>query len=239
MRSSSRMQLPLLITLVLGSTAPAWAQNVWQDKPYQQWTMSEVEQLLRDSPWAQLREKGAYPEQTANASAANPADAVIIYLRSALPVRQALARLRQLRAKYDKLSDSEKKTVDEKTKVLLDCPACAENYIVTLAPGSGKTKGVPATLQKMAPAEVKLNVRVSNERGETRELVHFVAPKFEGDEALFFFARFNSKGEPLITPDTKKLIVIFDRKIFSLTAFPLIKFEFDVSKMTVNGKVAF
>lgn len=238
MRSSIRIQIPLLLTLLLGSAVSALGQGVW-DKPYQQWTMSEVEQILRDSPWAQIRDKGVYLDQSPTDAPANSSDAVIVYLRSALPVREALARLRQLRAKYDKLSDSEKKSVDEKNKVLLDCPACADNYVVTMAPGTGKNKGVPTILQTMAPDEVKLNVRISNERGETRELVHFVAPKFQGDDALFFFARFNGKGELLLTTDTKKLFVVFDQKIFNMSAFPIIKFEFDVSKMTVNGKVAF
>ena len=237
MRSSVRMRLPLLLMLLLVCTAPAWGQGVWE-KPYQQWTMTEVEQLLRDSPWAQIRDKGAYFEQSETAIA-NSSESILIYLRSALPVRQALARLRQLKAKYDKLSDSDKKAIDEKNKVLLDCPACVDNYVVTLAPGAGKVKGVPIILQTMAPDEVKLNVHISNERGEMRELVHFVAPKFQGDDALFFFARFNSKGEPLLAADTKKLFVVFDRKIFSMSAFPIIKFEFDVAKMTVNGKVAF
>jgi hypothetical protein len=115
------------------------------DRPYQQWTAKEAEALLFDSPWAQTRSglvaAGRWDPLT---EAANTA--VTLSLRSALPVRQALARLRQLKNRYDK---------------------------------------------KMK----------------------FVNPKFVQDDAVFYFSRFNSKGEPLISPANRKLTISFDPRI--------------------------
>src|SRR5262249_7860382 len=66
-------------------------------KPMEQWTQKEAENLLIDSPWAQTLGGGvAADQQTLTGTT------VTIRLRSALPIRQALARLRQLKSKYDK-----------------------------------------------------------------------------------------------------------------------------------------
>jgi hypothetical protein len=91
----------------------------------------------------------------------------------------------------------------------------------------------------MSEEEVKQNIKLINDQGEMRELVHFTRPKTQVDEAVFFFSRFNERGEPLLTPQSKKLIVAFGDKI--MENFPIIirRFEFDVDKMIVNGQVAF
>ena len=236
MKVSKRFPLlaPLLLpAITLGSSL---VQNAWQQEPYQNWNLSEVEKFLTDSPWAQLRQKGVVLGVDNPTGVSTAPESVVLRLRSALPMRLVLARLRQLKGKYDTLSDAGKKSLDEKNKVLIECPACIDNYVASLAPGYGGRKGVPSILQTMAEAEVKLNVQMANEKGETRPLVHFAAPKNQGDEAVFFFARFNDKGEPLINPKSTKLLITFDSKIFSGTPT---KFEFDVSKMLIDGAVAF
>jgi hypothetical protein len=43
-----------------------------------------------------------------------------------------------------------------------------------------------------------------------RELVHFIAPKHDGDEAIFFFPRLDDQKRPLLTPESKKLIFYFE-----------------------------
>jgi hypothetical protein len=52
---------------------------------------------------------------------------------------------------------------------------------------------------------------LTNERGERRELVHFIAPKHDGDEAIFFFPRLDDQKRPLLTPKSKKLFSILPR----------------------------
>ena len=59
---------------------------------------------------------------------------VTVRLRSALPIRQALLRLKQIEAKYDNMSENDRADFDARMKGLIDCPACGENYIITLGP---------------------------------------------------------------------------------------------------------
>ena len=205
-------------------------------KPYQQWTAKEAEGLLTDSPWAQTL-TGLIAAGRLDPLIEVVDTAVTVRLRSALPLRQALARVKQLKAKYDQKSASDKAGIDEKNRPLLECPECANYYVVAMSPGPASSTGLPTSLQTTSLANVKLNVQIKNERGETRELVKFVNPKFTGDDAVFFFSRFNSQGEPLISPANRTLTISFDPRIFEWKKATLTKFEFDVAKMIVNGQV--
>lgn len=120
---------------------------------------------------------------------------------------------------------------------MLECPDCADHYVVVMSPGPGSVSGIPTNLQYVSLDRLKLSVHIRNEKGETRELVKFVRPKFFEDEAMFFFSRFNSKREPLISPANQTLTISFDLSIFASSAPRLARFEFDVTKMIVNGQV--
>lgn len=209
-------------------------------KPYLQWSEKEAKELVINSPWAQTQTGLVWVDRFATPTPA--ADSTItIRLYSALPLRQALARLRQIKTRYDRKSDRDKAAIDAKNRELLECPACNNYYMVTMSPGPDSMNGLPPLPRPLSFAVMKRNVYIKNEKGETRELTNFVAPKFFGDEALFFFARFNSKGEPLISPANRTLIISFDRFMFRWAPAPatLAKFEFDVAKMTVNGQIVF
>jgi hypothetical protein len=229
-----------LLAVMLGWAAMLPAPRVYgqSDKPYRQWTADEVDKLLSNSAWAQtqggLVAIGSLDPPTAAANTA-----ITIRLHSALPMRQALARLRQLKNKYDKRSDIEKAAIDEKNKPMLECSECADYYVVVMSPGPGSHEGLPTGLQTMSLALVKNNVQIKNEKGENRELVKFVRPKFFEDNAMFYFSRFNAKGEPLISPAHRTLTISFDPRIFEWKTARLTKFEFDVAKMIVNGQVVF
>jgi len=242
---ANKYMLLLPMTLVFATESMSFlaTQNTSPQKPYGEWTISDVEKLLTDSPWAQTRSKGVaigYDIPILNSANAPPSpESVTLRLRSALPIRQALLRLRQLKAKYDKMNAADRAAFDNKNKPLIDCPACDDNYVVALGPGPGRGKGVPSIFQNMSLAEAKLNVQLENERGERRELVHFTPPKFQGDEAVFFFSRFNERSEPLLNQNSKKLIFTFNPKIFGNSPVAITKFESDVSKMMLNGTVEF
>lgn len=214
------------------------AQSDWRQTPYQQWTLVEVEKLLSDSPWAQTRARELV-RIVQSPGTTFDSGSLTVRLRSALPVRQALVRLRQIRGKYDKMGESEKASFDNKQKVLLECPGCADNYVISLSPPFERPSGVPSKLREMAFATIKNYVQLANESGETRELVHFEPPKAQGGEATFFFSRFNDKGQPLVTPSDKKLIISFEPHIFSTNVSVPMRFEFDVSKMVLNEGVLF
>lgn len=226
--------------------ASAWgsivcAQQGWQTKPYQQWTKEDIIKIASDSPWAQVQQ--ARPA-TGEYVPTDYLPSVTIRLRSALPIRQALLRLKQLEAKYDKMNASDRSVFDAKLKGLLECPACAEHYVVTLGPpvSSHQMKNGLGTLVNADFSLLQKRVYLMNDLGERRELIQFVAPKHDEDEATFFFPRFVEKGRLLLLPGSKKLYFIFEatnlRSGFELDSIPE-RFEFDVSKLLVNGKIEF
>ena len=216
-------------------------QQGWQTKPYQQWTKDDIIKIASDSPWAQVQQ--ARPATGENIPTAY-LPSVTIRLRSALPIRQALWRLKQLDAKYERMKDDERTKFDAQMKGLLECPACADNYIVTLGPpiSQHQMKNGLGSLVNTNLSLLQSRVYLVNERGERRELIHFVAPKHDEDEAVFYFPRLDGKGNPLFANGSKKLYFIFEAQdLHTGAGLGLIpeRFEFDVTKLTISGKIEF
>src|SRR5947207_14939606 len=128
---NQRLFFSLLLVSGCCALIPSTVHAQLNGKPYQQWTAKEAEGLLNGSPWAQtvigLILPGRFdpPIETVDT-------AVTLRLHSALPLRQALARLRQLKDNYDKKSDSDKAVIDAKNKPLLECQDCADFYVVAM-----------------------------------------------------------------------------------------------------------
>jgi len=254
---SQRSRIWALLSVVLA--AVVYAQGQLPAKPFSQWSRSEAERVLNDSAWApkqELRIKfdkerqsaaGSYSGVSA-ASAAQaatevtsqvPVDFVFsLRLRSALPIRQALVRLRTLETDIEKMNEQQLAQFDKQTRGLLECPACTDNYVVTLSSKSRNTPGADAVYTVFKGGrlpDLQRYIFIANEHGERRPLIHFVPPKVPGDEATFFFPRLDDKGVPLLTADNKELLVnLSDNQPSSISNFKL-----DVSKLVLNGKVEF
>lgn len=227
--------LAIAAVMVYGPSASA---QDWRGKTYEQWTKSEAEKLLTDSPWAQTAAPtGLAIGLSGVASVSTPDKAITVRLRSALPVRQAILRLRQIRENYDQMTVAKKAEFDEKNKPLVECPACAENYVVALLPPPGGRLGLPRGLITASPDKIKLFVQLTSERGQRREVIHYVPPKTLNGEAVFFFPRNNEKGEPLVTPSSKRVVLTIGPEI--LGSEMLNRFEFDVAKMFVGTHIEF
>ena len=258
MKRNLRIWTILVFGVCIAASA-AHAQAVWTDKPFTQWSRSDAETVLNDSPWSSHQEvrmqfdkekqtaAGSYSGVSSAAAVSSqmevmsdlPVDFIFtLRLRSALPVRQALVRLKQLESDSRKLSKKDLETFDAQIKGLLECPACAGNYVVTLSSKSLNRPGadaVYATFKGGRLSDLQRFVFLANERGERRQLVHFVAPRVPGDDAIFFFPRLDAKGAPLLTPESKQLLInLSDKQVNSVS-----NFRIDVSKLVMNGKVEF
>jgi len=244
----------LIVAIIAATTV--FAQ--WDKKPFNEWTKADAEAVLNDSPWVahqELRIKfdkesqkaaGSYSGVSASAAAQAqtevtsqvPVDFIFtVRLRSALSLRQALSRLKQLQADT-KMSDKERATLDAQVKGLLECPACANNYIVTLSSKSTNSPGadaVYATFKGAQFSDLQRFVYISNETGESRPLIHFVPPKVPGDEAIFFFPRLDDRGKPLLTNDNRELLIKFSNNQVSSIG----NFKFDLASLVLNGKIEF
>ena len=216
----------IFILSLLCLVTSAYAQKVWEKKPYQQWSMSEVMQILSDSPWAQTQiEKG------------HGTYFITIRLRSAIFVRQALVRQRQIHLNYDRFTPTDKARFDAEVKEFLECSDCPKYYIVTL--GAMNDSYPIRAVKESSLDNLKPYVSLANDKGERRELVHFILPKTERGEVMFVFARFDDQGKPLLTTNNKKFYFKIDERAFEGKTPPIKKFTFEVSKLLQQGEIVF
>ena len=247
----------------LAITSLVYSQENRTSKPFQEWSKKEAEQVLEDSPWAAKQEvrlrfagqtrrvaggtvpldtTGGLIDSTSNTAELGGAEAPVDFqftlrLRSALIVRQAVVRLKQLE-NNSAMGEKDRAAFDAKLKGLLECPACEQNYVLTLSAKSKERPGADpifTTFKGGRLADLQRYIFIANSRGERRDLVHFVPPKAPGDEAVFYFPRFNEKGEALLTPTDTALIANFTNNDVNMN----INFRLDVSKLIVNGQVDF
>jgi hypothetical protein len=263
------MKLPkrelLLIICLCSFPLTVLAQKI--DKPFQKWSKDDAIKLLSHSPWAQTyqsqegiaaasrdqvtREQADFGRQrttvpgTASSARTSTPIPVVVRLHSALPVRQALIRLRQIQANYDKMGDKERADFDKSTEGFLNCTICQKYYVVTLSrfvDSSGQTieEGV---FQRMSLDQLKGNLWLANEKGERRELVQFNAPKSVTDMAVLYFARQDEKGNTFLTPESKKFELGFNSGFLAggnpYGSWLPVRFEFSVSKLVVDNNLLF
>ena len=265
-RFSRRPRLASLILIIAAAAsmpphrARAMVQAEGQARPYQAWSKQQVTKLLNDSPWArtqvirvaarkQLRSVAGQVSATPSSAgddghaALGGAEEAINYsftlrLRSALPIRQAIVRLVQIESNYDGMQPGQKRALNAQTKELLECKECVDNYVISVGFGSTNSQGVDLIydwFRGQSVESLKGYIYIQNDRGERRELASFIPPRVAGDEAFFFFARLGKDGKPLITANNKRLLFrMSDAHANSITNFSL-----DVSRMVVDGSVAF
>src|SRR5260370_37402322 len=113
-----------LIVIVAGLFGAIYSQDDLPKKPFPEWSKREAEAVLNNSPWAKQQEvrikfdketqtaAGSYSGVSAAAAAQSktevtsqvPADFIFtLRLRSALPVRQAVVRAKQLETNIEKM----------------------------------------------------------------------------------------------------------------------------------------
>ena len=254
--------LTTVVCLLAVDPNPVHGQSSFTKKPFAEWSKQDVETVLNNSPWAITQEvriryagearpvaggpaptSGSSNRSEANTISSAGAEAPVDFqftlrLRSALPVRQALVRMKQIEAKVDKMNEKERSAFDAKIKGLLDCPACAQNYVLTLSSRSKQNPGADAvfSLYKGGRLEdLQRYIYLVNDRGERRALVYFVPPKVPGDEATFFFPRLDDRNLPLVDKDSKELIFnLTNNEVNAVT-----NFRIDVSKLLVDGQIQF
>ncbi len=254
----------MVLALNLCALTLASPQTEWARKHFMQWNRADINQVLNDSPWVMKQEvrikqssqlshaggapvsagaEGGYLPTLSNTvdvgSARPPIDFVFkLRLRSGLPIRAALLREKQLDANYDQMNDKDRAAFDEKWSGVLQCPACQNNYVITLSSSSQQEPGADAVYSVFKGAQLaqlQQYVYLANDRGERRPVIHFVPPKTPGGEAVFYFARFDEKGNPLFTSQSKELIFNVTNTEVNIVT----NFRIDVSKLKIDGEISF
>lgn len=249
----------IILIFILFSSVAAFAQDLWLTKSYVRWNAKEVEQMLNASPWTQSQKIRVQTGGRTNAAAgsvvgnvslaptiANSVDTAstspsidytfTLRLRSAVPIRQAIARKNELNKKN--LDPKELTSFEARQKGLLECPACQDNYVLTLSAESQENKNydpIYALFGSARLTDIKRYIVLQNDKGEKRELVYFMPPKIAGEEAVFFFPRLDKKGNPLFTAENKELIFNVTNNQVSLAT----NFKIKIAPLMIDGKVEF
>ncbi len=245
--------------------ASAFGQK-FLEKPYTEWGKDDTWRFISDSAWskpytstigatnAAAGQVNRETSQTVYSGGSNPRSIardygpppVTMRLHSALIVRQAIVRLQQIDAGYDKMSATDKATFDASRKKFLECAICSDYYVITLTKSadSSHASAEEAVFQGMTLNDVKGHIKLVTDTGEERELVQFNAPKTSSDQAVFYFKRLGAAGKPLVTADTKSIRFVFDSDFLepANNRFAYLvprNYEFKVSKLIIGGKVDF
>lgn len=254
------MKKALLIIGLVCSFASFAAAQEWKTKNFDIWTKADVEEILNKSDWVAKQEirlnfdsskqtaAGAYMPNAAGVDGSasiqqgSIAPAVdftfTLRLRSSMAVRLALVRRDQLETDVKNLSDKDFEIYKTRQKGLYQCPACTDNYVLTLTSSSRENKNYDAVFTVFSKAlfdQIKRHIYLQNEKGEKRELVNFVPPKAPGEDAIFFFPRNDEKGKPLFTKDSKFLIFNTTNNEVSTSA----NFKIPIKPIVVGDKVDF
>lgn len=224
--------LLLLSICELGLSQKTQKVEGWESKPIESWDARDVDSILKNSAWSRIVEGH---KSTDSFLGTMTAPTSISYtLRSALNVRYAIIRKRQIESGFDTMSDAKKAEFTEKNRALLDCPACEKYYVIVitcdcdLLRNAGLVKGR------------EKNIFLSNDRGERRQLANFTTNSKLGVEATFYFPRFDSKGSPLIVPGDKRFTFNFENRSEDDAAIKILeRLEFDVAAISREGQVIF
>jgi len=255
----TKLNIFFILTFILFLSLSAFAQDLWLTKSYVRWNAKEVERMLYASPWTQSQKirvqtggriNAVAGSVVGNVSLAPTIDNSIntastspsidytftLRMRSAVPIRQAIARRNELNKKN--LDQKELAQFEARQKGLLECPACQENYVLTLSAESQENKNYDPVFALFGSAQltdIKRFIVLQNDKGEKRELVYFMPPRIAGEEAVFFFPRLDKKGNPLFTAESKELIFNVTNNQVSLAT----NFKIKIAPMMIDGKVEF
>ncbi len=232
--------------LLLAVLCPlSYAQQFWESKPYQNWSPAEAEKMLRDSPWARrvtlssvtlpgatrsgrgITDRGNAPANDGIERSDRPNLTYTVQLRSAMPVRQAVVRQKQLASKYDKMALEQRAAFDAKWNEYLATP---QEYIV-----------VYVTYESSVSDYVKLAQQYWNV--QTNDLVRDKVSLTLGGERLepvgytavngifqFHFPR------PAALPDKGSALLQFTHPALGSLPEERVLLEFKLGNMLVDGK---
>ena len=236
--SSSRTLILFFVILAFGYSVLAQtknAQNAWESKPIDQWDAADIKNILEKSVWGRVIEgENVISNPVFGVQMPRINTDIWFTLRSALTIRLAIIRKRQLAEKYDSMSPTAKAEFNKRNSSVLDCPACEKYYIVSVVGDSTTLRNKDLINSK------KALIYLSNEKGDRRELANFSPQATSGSEAAFYFLRNNEKGEPLLSPDNKTLTFRFNLNVDEeLRLRFLQKVDIKVADLVRDGKVIF
>lgn len=214
---------------ILANVLPA-TPDKWSTKDWHQWTERDCDTILTSSPWAKTLSIG----NDLSSYTRHERVSYTVQLISALPIRQALARQRQIEIHYDQM-DLEKRQATNQTAT----PEIVETYDDRIV--------------------VRVTIDLVDIRRPTAEEVSKYSPRWpwivfptgrslhprdipgnhlnsRGQWVLDSTFQRLRGGQPLIDPKDKKIRIEF---LSPTGTAPFLVFEFDLRKMVYAGKLEY
>ena len=235
-----------LIAVIAATAVSVGARDRWSSKPWQKWSVEDCKNMLQNSPWAHTWSTSTEVFPTMGQSSEGTAreqEPVVYYyvqLRSALPVREAVARELEIVNKYDKMDAAKQKTIDASVSSYL-----SRNYdnsiVVHLEYGSNVDiyqRDLLHAWQALPPGTVPINTYLIVGHGQ--EIVPQRMEVASGAQAAveFLFPRIVG-GKPLILQTDKSFAFQFVTPAIGPFVSQRAYVEYHLQKMNFDGQLAF
>ncbi len=228
---------------------PASAQEFWDKKPWREWSEKECKKMLEDSPWAkqqiftgEFRESGRQGiSQQDSGREYIPTVTYRIQLRSAVPLRKGLVRQMMLAAKYDKMTDEQKKNFDDRAEQFLAADF-SDRVIVHVTYGSNvveDNRNLNRLWQGFPEGTVPQEAHIIRANGKYVDPITFTPNRnTNAGEFQLVFPRLVEE-QPIVTPQDKRFSFTLPHRPVHNEPDTRVLVEFKVEKMIVGGAVAF
>jgi hypothetical protein len=241
----TRSALLAAVAALFCAALPARAQ-FWEKKDYTQWNESECKKMLEDSPWSKrftitdLRNEPVGESTYGTGRESNVRVEFVAQLRSALPVRQAVIRLAQIKSKYDKMTLEQKQQFDERAEEFLS--RAFDDRIIIRVEMRSNVQIYERQLVRMwsgiRPDAVPVGVFLIGPNKERVGPVRFVPPSGGATAMEFTFPRYTSEGA-LLEEGAKGFLLEMPGLSVGEADESRILFDFRADKMKFKGDLVY
>lgn len=235
-----------VIAMIAAAAIAAGARDRWSSKSWQKWSVDDCKAMLQDSPWARTWSTSTeeFPTMGQPSGGTGREQEPTIYyhvqLRSALPVREAVAREIEIVNKYDKMDDAKKKAFDVSVSSYL-----SRNYddsiVIHLEYGSNVEiyeRDLMQAWQSLPPGTVPVDTYLIIDRGQRVVPQRMEVARGAQTAVEFIFPRIVN-GKALISEMDKSFAFQFMSP--AIGPFPTQRayIEYRPQKMSFDGKLSF
>lgn len=238
----------LIVFILIGSIAfGEW----WDDKPYTEWSVEQVDKILNDSPWVCLA-PGAPPRTSWFPRSVTYVPFYFqVRLLTARPVRESLLRMislemgnyivdsKEINNRVEYGSERLQQFLGSNPKDVI-VQGDDQHIIVTVTLKKALVDGSPVKYMELTTADELSNIDISKIKAETNlatntgrrvDLLGYVKPGRDRLGTKFYFPRNLADGRPLITVKDEELY--FETRVNDTK----IKAKFDLRKMLYKGNL--
>lgn len=216
----------------------AIAATSWKTtEPFNQWSLDRAVEVLNESPWARKETFTRVIRGVGSGISGEKEIYNTFYVRflSAQPIREAYARVQQIRYRYDEMLPEEKELFDRAQRQDLDMDV-SDWIVVSIGFRSNdpnEESQVRRFFQSETAQTLKTKVFLSTSAHPQVELSAYFPQREESIGAKFVFPR-KVNGMPVVTPDCSRVTLEF---LDLPGADSRLNATFDVNPMIVGDRI--